>query len=90
MDQLVYARAAQLMEAELGDEIVALDPVAGRCLGFNEAAAVVWKLLEQPKSIEQLSAALAEDFDVTADQCTADVRELMEQFAVLGLVRTLP
>ena len=90
MDQRVYSRTIQLMEAELHDELVALDPVAGRCFGFNEAAAAVWKLLDQPKSIEQLSAALAEDFDVSADQCQADLHELMDQLTALGLVRALP
>ena len=33
------------MEAELGEELVALDPQAGNCFGFNEVAAWVWRRL---------------------------------------------
>lgn len=89
MDEIVYGRAVSLMEAELHDELVALDPVAGRCFGFNEVAAMVWKLLDEPKSIAELSNALGEDFDVAADQCQADVGELLDQLVGLGLVRIL-
>jgi hypothetical protein len=46
------------MEAELGDELVALDPNAGECFGFNSVATSVWRNLEQPKRFEQLRDAL--------------------------------
>lgn len=87
MDQLVYSRSAQLMEAELHEELVALDPVAGRCFGFNDVAATVWKLLAQPKSFEQLREALMNEFEVAGDQCSIELRDLLDQLRELGLVR---
>ena len=50
----MYRRAIDLMEAELGDELVALDPKAGECFGFNGVATSVWRILEEPRSFEQL------------------------------------
>jgi hypothetical protein len=34
----VYRRALTLMEADIGDELVALDATAGNCFGFNQVA----------------------------------------------------
>ena len=49
---MIYERATSLMEAELGDELVGLQPDAGVCYGFNSVAKRVWQLLEQPQSFE--------------------------------------
>ena len=43
MSDPVYKRRTELMEAELGDELVGLDPAAGECFGFNSVATSVWR-----------------------------------------------
>ena len=43
-----YQRAVDLMEAELGDDIVALDVARGTCFGFNSVASSVWRALAEP------------------------------------------
>ena len=82
----VYKRAVDLMEAELGDELVALDADAGRCFGFNDVATSVWRQLKQPKNLDQLRCALVDEYDVDPDQCTGDLEELLEDLCAKGLV----
>ena len=41
MEDTSYRRATQLLEAGIGDELVALDPDQGSCFGFNGVAAFV-------------------------------------------------
>lgn len=74
------------MEAELGDELVALDVNAGACFGFNEVAAVVWRLLETPKSVADLCAHLLAEYDVDADQCYAEVQQLLDEMVAKRLI----
>ena len=50
----MYKRKIDLMEAELGDELVALDPDAGECFGFNSIATSVWRMLEGADAIGAL------------------------------------
>ena len=83
---MIYKRAVQLMEAELGDELVALEPDVGRCFGFNNVAASVWRLLEQPKTLEQLRDALIEEYEVDLEQCSRELSELLADMSVKGLV----
>ncbi|MFL6721464.1 MAG: PqqD family protein [Sphingomonas sp.] len=82
----VYKRAMDLMEAELGDELVALDPNAGECFGFNSVATSVWRELQEPKSFEQLRDALLGEFEVDSEQCTRELHELLDDLSAKGLV----
>jgi hypothetical protein len=83
----VYERAVDLMEAELGDELVALDPDAGNCFGFNSVAASVWRTLREPKSLDEIQAAMLEEYDVEPAQCERELEELLADLCARGLVR---
>ena len=74
------------MQAELGDELVALDPDAGQCFGFNSVAASVWRYLDQPRSFEDLRDGLLEEYEVEAEQCARELRELLADLLSKGLV----
>jgi len=82
----MYKRAIDLMEAELGDELVALDPNAGECFGFNSVATSVWRELAEPKSFEQLRDVLLEEYEVSGEQCTSELEELLDDLSAKGLV----
>jgi hypothetical protein len=76
------------MEAELGDELVALDPTAGECFGFNSVAASVWRELREPKSFDQLRDALLKEYDVDRERCTSELKQLLDDLCAKGLLRT--
>lgn len=81
----MFARVVALMEAEIGDEIVALDVERGMCFGFSPVAASVWRLLAQPRSFEEIRSALLSEYDVDAELCAQEVREFLEQTIADGL-----
>lgn len=87
MTDIVYERSAKLLEAELGQELLALDPQQGLCFGFNEVAAEVWRLLETPRSAGDLTDDLLERFDVEREQCLEELRELLDELEGQGLIR---
>ena len=84
---MVYERAVALLEAPLGDEIVALEPEGGHCFGFNSVAAAVWRQLSAPQSFAQLKDALLDEFEVSDAQCAAELSELLLRLQEDGLVR---
>ena len=87
MNDFLYARASDLLAADVGDEMVALDADAGHCYGFNSVAASVWRQLDQPRSFSAIKQSLMEEYDVTEEQCEADLAELLEDFVDKGIVR---
>lgn len=87
MQDRKYEKAVTLLEAELADEIVALDRAKGECFGFNPVASDVWRMLDQPRSVSELSGRLTELYEVGDEQCQGEVTALLDAMAGLGLVR---
>jgi hypothetical protein len=85
----VYRRAVDLMEASLGEELVALDAQGGNCFGFNEVATSVWRNLERPTTFDELSAQLLEEYDVEPDRCRRELRDLLDDLEARGLVHAV-
>ena len=86
MAGLRYRRALDLMEAEIGDELVALDPHQGSCFGFNSVATRVWGALAQPQDVKALERILSEEYDVDPVVCSRELAVLLEDMNAKGLI----
>ena len=86
----MYARAADLLEAELGEELVALEPKRGECFGFNEVATCVWRMLDQPRSFESLTQGLLAQYEVDPGECERDLTALLAKLREMDLIRYDP
>ena|SRR5688572_13313417 len=87
MDNATYQRTTELLEAELGAELVALDPEGGSCFGFNEVATIVWRRLDRPQSFGELKDMLLAQYEVGDEQCVTELRALLDDLVEKGLVR---
>lgn len=83
----MYERAVELLEADLGDELLTLDAKAGQCFGFNSVAASVWRRLAEPAAFDDIRQTLLDEYEVTDEQCTEELRGLMQVLVDQGLVR---
>lgn len=86
MANAVYRRAVDLLEADVGNELVALNAEAGNCFGFNEVATTVWRSLVQPKSFDQIRDQLLDEYDVDVERCTSELGELLDDLVARGLL----
>jgi hypothetical protein len=85
----VLSRNGDIIYAPVGDEqAVMLSIETGRYYSINAVGRRVWELLERPRALAELRAAISEEFDVDAAACEADivdfVRELMNNGMVLA------
>ena len=85
----VYRRSADLMEADINDELVALEPNQGLCFGFNSVATDIWRKLEQPRSFADLKSELLAEYEVSEEQCTSDLCDLLEQMREARLIEAV-
>lgn len=81
-----YRRTVSLLEADIEQELVALDVQRDLCFGFNGPATVVWKLLQTPRASSELVDLLTAEFDVGRSECEADVSDLLTDLRRHGLV----
>jgi hypothetical protein len=82
----IYRRTAQLLEADIANELVALDPEQGKCFGFNDVATDVWRKLERPRTFAELKKELLADYDVSDEECANDLRALLDQMRAARLI----
>jgi hypothetical protein len=53
---------------------------------FNGTGSLIWKLMESPKTVEELAAAVAREYDVDAAHAERDVAEFIGEMKAVGLV----
>ena len=53
-------------------------------LTLNETGVVLWKLLEQGSTYEEMTSALLEEYDASREQLLADVHEFVEMLKSAG------
>lgn len=55
---------------------------------LNDTAACVWELLAKEHTLDELAAAVAERFDISAEIARADVRTFVDEIAEMGLLES--
>jgi len=70
----------------LAGEAVVLNMKNGVYYGLDEVGARIWSLIQSPRRVEEVCAALLEEYDVVPEQLQRDLLELLEQLAGEGLV----
>jgi len=53
---------------------------------FNGTGTLIWKLLESPKTVGQLAASVAQEYDVDPAQAEGDVTSFVGEMMAVGLV----
>jgi hypothetical protein len=71
---------------ELADEAVILDLKSGVYYGLNAIGARVWSLLQEPKTVDAVLAALLEEYEVEPNRCQDDLLTLLQDLAERQLV----
>lgn len=55
-------------------------------LTLNETGLMLWKILENESSLEDLASALIQEYEVDHEQALADVREFVETLKKAGCI----
>lgn len=82
-----YRRREGVEAAPMQDETILFDPASKRFCLLNSTAAFLWDRLQQPCTVEQVSADLCESFDgADAGAVLRDVRAALQQLTDLAFV----
>jgi hypothetical protein len=82
----VVVRRPEPLTTPVDGELVILDLRRGHYLGIDPIGRRIWELLEQPRSVDALCAALEGQFEVSAETCRTDVLAFVAQLADAELV----
>jgi hypothetical protein len=81
-------RSDGVIDAEIDNEIVALNIEKGTCYGLNRVGSRIWSLLGAPIRISELCAALLTEYKLEPSVCERQVLDLLEELRAEGLIST--
>ena len=75
-----------VLSQEVSGEMVLLDLKSEEYLGLNEVGARIWQLLQDGKSLDEISNILIEEYDVSKEELDGDINRLVDELRDAGLV----
>jgi hypothetical protein len=78
--------ARDQVSCDLAGEAAILDMKSGIYYGLNAVGARIWNLIQEPKTVDEVAAAILAEYDVEADRCQHDIVALLQDLAAYGLV----
>jgi hypothetical protein len=78
--------AKEQVACDLAGEAVILSLKSGRYFGLNEVGARIWNLIQEPKTVSSVLAAVLQEYDVALEQLEHDVFALLEQMIANELI----
>jgi len=81
-----WRRDSELPFQKLDEETIVLDPRRREVHLLNETAARLWELLASPRSVDELTATLAGEYDVAEPELREAIRECVDGLTGKGLL----
>lgn len=79
-------RADGLFAAAVSDELLMMSVELGRYFNLNAVGARIWELLETPRTVDGLVAALTAEYDVAPDTVRQEVERFLDALCERGLL----
>lgn len=72
--------------SSIDNEAVMLNIEIGKYFGMNPIASDIWSKLKASMTVETLIQSLSSEYDITLEECRADVLPFIEQLIENGLI----
>lgn len=82
----VYQRKEGLLTASVNDEMLMMSAELGQYFNLNPVGSRIWAMLEAPKTLAELVAALGAEYDATADVIRAEAKDFLVRLEKEGLL----
>lgn len=84
--ETVLARADGLLEAKIDGETVMMSIDRGEYYGLDAIGSEIWALLEKPRSVAEICAAMGARYEVEPEVCERDVLGFLGELVADGSV----
>ncbi len=85
----VIKQSTSQVSCNLNDEIAILNLDRAVYFGLEGVGAQIWQALEQPRTVADLCKLIQENYEVTPEQCVADIFNFLQRMQEAGLVETV-
>ncbi|KOP22750.1 thymidylate synthase [Hapalosiphon sp. MRB220] len=82
----IIVASVEQISSDLGGEAVILNLKSGMYHGLNEVGSRIWNLIQTPKTVKDIRAAILAEYEVEAEQCDRDLLALVEDLLAAELI----
>ena len=83
----IVVRDSEPVATTIDDEVVMLSPRAQAYFGLGSVGSEIWTAIEQPRRVDDICAALMQQFEVDADTCQREVLDFLNDLVERKLAR---
>ncbi|MER3490959.1 MAG: PqqD family protein [Mastigocladus sp. ERB_26_2] len=85
-ENTIVVASAEQISSDLGGEVVILNLKSGTYHGLNEVGTLIWNLIQTPKTVKDIKAAILAEYEVEAERCDRDLLKLLEDLLAAELI----
>ncbi len=82
-----YRRNDQIIDGELDNNQVMMHIEKGKYYGLNPVGKRIWDILDSPKSLNEITAVLLSEFDVTESQCIKEAQIFLDKAVQSDIIK---
>ena len=86
MSPSLYSRTQDVIEADVGGEIVVLHTQNWQYFEFDRTGTAIWNLLREPMALGTLVDDLMSQYDVDRTRCTEETQAFLDDMVEQGLI----
>ena len=84
--QSIVVAAKDQVSCDLEDEVAILNLNKGIYYGLDQIGAHVWRLVQEPRSVEDICNEIVQNYEVDPQSCRDDMLSLLDQLCREGLI----
>jgi hypothetical protein len=77
------------VSCDLSGEAAILNLKSGVYFGLNTVGASIWKLIQEPRTMDEIRDAIVGEYDVEPKRCEQDILELLQELSNHELVKII-
>jgi len=83
------SRGGDLLQAQVGEELVMMSIDAGAYFGLAEVGKRIWELIERPTTVADLCARLTDEYDVPREICETETLSFLRELQGHGIINVV-
>jgi Coenzyme PQQ synthesis protein D (PqqD) len=85
-DVSIVRRAVDQVSCDMAGEAIVLNMKSGVYFGMEQVAALIWNLVEKPRSVAEIRDAIMKEYEVDDDTCEKDLKLFLDHLQSAGLI----
>lgn len=86
---MAYLVSPECVSCAVEDGIAILDLRSNTYFSLDPIGAAIWDRMNAPASLDELTTAIAVEYDVAPEECRRDIADLLDDMLGHGLIQTV-